>query len=409
MNSHNRGFWIVCIAFLTALGIAGTATAKLIEFVQNPIKHVVLDDDGYCVEISTYDSSVGELLNRYGIVLEPGDEISPALDAPLEKNTEVKITRAMTVTVEADGRKKELRVTSGTVEDILKEAEVKLREYDLVNLPLNRQVMPFDNIQVTRRMPVTVEADGDTKELYITGGTVEDVLGKAEIQLREKDLVNYPLDRQAQPYDKIVVTRIDEEIVIENENIPYKVVTKKNKKMDEGVTRVVQEGEEGRREKKILITYKDGVEVGRELVYDKVIKKPVNRVVEKGTAKHVTTARGDKLRYKKARKMTATAYSAEYRSTGKNPGEKYYGVTASGKKVKSYHTIAAPPDIPFGTKVYIPELVQFWKKRGVTIDGIFTVEDRGGAIKGNAIDIYMENGNITRSWGRRTVTVYFLD
>src|SRR5690554_4107676 len=72
MNSHNRGFWIVCIAFLTALGIAGTATAKLIEFVQNPIKHVVLDDDGYCVEISTYDSSVGELLNRYGIVLEPG-------------------------------------------------------------------------------------------------------------------------------------------------------------------------------------------------------------------------------------------------------------------------------------------------------------------------------------------------
>ena len=26
--------------------------------------------------------------------------------------------------------------------------------------------------------------------------------------VEEKDLVNYPLDRQAQPYDKIVVTRI---------------------------------------------------------------------------------------------------------------------------------------------------------------------------------------------------------
>ena len=122
--------------------------------------------------------------------------------------------------------------------------------------------------------------------------------------------------------------------------------------------------------------------------------------------KHVTIARGDKLRYKSSVNDCYGLF-CEYRSTGKS-GE-YYGVTASGKKVKSYHTIAAPPDIPFGTKVYIPELVQFWKTRGVTIDGIFTVEDRGGAIKGNAIDIYMENGNITRSWGRRTVTVYFLD
>lgn len=352
MDSHKRGFWIKSsILFLAALTIAAVATVKLTHYVQDMAKHVTLDDDGYRVEITTYDTNVEQLLNRYDITLGPGDEITPALDEVLEDGTEINITRAMTVTVEADGRE---------------------------------------------------------KVLYVTGGTVRDMLGKASVELREKDLINYPLYMSVKPYDRITITRIDEEVQIETEAIPYQVVTKKNNSMDEGTSRVVQEGQQGELERRILVTYQDGVEIDRQLVSESVKAEPVNRIVEKGTVKRITNSRGDSFRYSKVRKMTATAYTAGYESTGKNPGDRYYGVTSSGKKVKSYHTIAAPPDIPIGTKVYIPELVKFWAQRGVSISGVFTVEDRGGAIKGNKIDIYMDNTQLTRAWGRRSVTVYFI-
>lgn len=352
MNSHKwrirSKFFVV---LLVLLAVAGGAAAAITHYVQDSIKHVVLDDDGYRVEITTYDSSVEQLLDRYEITLGPGDEITPALDESLQDNTEIKITRAITVTVEADGEKEVLHVTKGSVKDMLE---------------------------------------------------------KANVEIREKDIINYSLTKSVQPFDNIKVTRIDEDVLVEKEAIPYQVVTQNNNEMDEGVTKIVQEGQQGELERRMLVTYQDGVEIERKLVSEEVTKEPVNRVVEKGTVKRIQTSRGDYVRYSKALKMTATAYTAGYESTGKRPGDKNYGITSSGRKAQPFHTIAASPEIPIGTKVYIPELVQFWAQRGVSISGIFTVEDRGGAIKGNIIDIYMEDTSMSRSWGRRSVTVYFI-
>jgi uncharacterized protein YabE (DUF348 family) len=352
MNSHKWGFWSkFSVILLIALIVAGAAAAQLTHYLQDIKKHVTLDDDGYRVEITTFDDTVEDVLTRYDITLGPGDEITPGLEEPLQKDTEIKITRAMAV---------------------------------------------------------SVEADGETKVVYVTKGTVQDILNKTNTTIREKDLVNYPLTEQVKPFDRIKVTRMDEEILIETEAIPYQVVTRQNNQMDEGVDRVVQEGQQGELERRIQVTYQDGREISRQLVSEEVTVAPQDRIIEKGTVKHITNSRGDRIRYSKTRKMTATAYTAGPESTGKSPGDRYYGITSSGRKVKPHHTIAAPPDIPIGTKVYIPELVKFWARYGVNIDGIFTVEDRGGGIKGNKIDIYMEDINMTNIWGRRSVTVYFI-
>jgi 3D (Asp-Asp-Asp) domain-containing protein len=161
-------------------------------------------------------------------------------------------------------------------------------------------------------------------------------------------------------------------------------------------------------ERKILVVYRDGVEVARELKLETVVAEPVDHIIERGTGKHFTNSRGLVVRYSNARKMVATAYTAGFESTGKTSDHPRYGRTASGRMVTPHHTIAAPPEIPFGTKVYIPELVTFWRRRGVEISGIFSVEDRGSSIQGSRVDIYIEDLGIARIWGRRTVNVYFL-
>jgi 3D (Asp-Asp-Asp) domain-containing protein/Sec-independent protein translocase protein TatA len=72
-----------------------------------------------------------------------------------------------------------------------------------------------------------------------------------------------------------------------------------------------------------------------------------------------------------------TYYSLDYASTGKRPGDRGYGITASGKKVTAGRTIACPPSLPLGTVVDI---------KGI---GKRTCEDRGGAIQGKHIDVYL--------------------
>ncbi len=68
--------------------------------------------------------------------------------------------------------------------------------------------------------------------------------------------------------------------------------------------------------------------------------------------------------------------------------------TASGTVPTSNRTIAVDTNvIPFGTKVVINGQV-------------YVAEDRGGAIKGNRIDMFFMTHKEALNWGRRTVEVY---
>ena len=85
-------------------------------------------------------------------------------------------------------------------------------------------------------------------------------------------------------------------------------------------------------------------------------------------------SRGEPAQRIESRVMQVTAYSLG------DKGMNDKGITANGEKALEGRTIAADSSIPFGTQIYIPQL-------GKT----FTVTDRGGAIKGDRLDMYMEN------------------
>ena len=103
-------------------------------------------------------------------------------------------------------------------------------------------------------------------------------------------------------------------------------------------------------------------------------------------SKVINIKRGfDKMNGKEM-KVRATAYC-------------YDPITSTGKKPRPYHTLAVDPKvIPYGTRVYIPEF-----------NKVFIAEDCGGAIKGNRIDIYMNNEYECRQWGVRNITIIILN
>ncbi|QQS61769.1 MAG: 3D domain-containing protein [Candidatus Moraniibacteriota bacterium] len=84
--------------------------------------------------------------------------------------------------------------------------------------------------------------------------------------------------------------------------------------------------------------------------------------------------------------INASAYTASADECGKSDG-----ITASGVKVEPKRTLACPPEYPFGVKISIDGM------------GMYTCEDRGGAIKGNKFDIYMETKKEAIAFGRRNL------
>lgn len=89
-----------------------------------------------------------------------------------------------------------------------------------------------------------------------------------------------------------------------------------------------------------------------------------------------------------------TWYGRAVHSSGPMRGKpKQVGMTASGAMAR-YGTIAADPRLyPFGTVMYIDGY------------GYGRVEDTGGDIKGNHIDLYFHSHREAREWGRQNKIV----
>lgn len=77
---------------------------------------------------------------------------------------------------------------------------------------------------------------------------------------------------------------------------------------------------------------------------------------------------------------------------GQKGRPKEIGITANGSMARR-GTIAADPSIPFGTHMHVPGY------------GNGIVKDRGGAIRGNHIDLYFQSHSQALKWGTQKLEV----
>ncbi len=223
---------------------------------------------------------------------------------------------------------------------------------------------------------------------------------KQEIQVAKvsESGIETTLDTLLKAYDDIV-----EKIEVKQEKIPYETIKKDVSDGAESTkNKVLQEGQEGIKEITYKIKYQNNTEIKRTKISEKVIKKPVDKIVQvrsKVTSRSSDSVRGESLPDTKVSSNSTegktkiykiTAYCSCAKCCGKTNG-----ITASGRKAKAGRTIAAPRGFKFGTKLSI---------NGKT----YIVEDRGGAIKGNRIDLYVNSHSEALRWGVRYLPVKVL-
>ena len=182
---------------------------------------------------------------------------------------------------------------------------------------------------------------------------------------------------------------ITEKIVVEQVTIPYETVTKNSNVTGDTTNRVLQQGKDGLKEVTYKVKYQNDVEIEKTVISEKVITEPVNKIVQ---VQKKVTSRGSTLPRTTASSNGGTTYKiTAYCPCSKCCG-KTNGITASGTKATAGRTVAASSKFAFGTKLNIG-------------GHIYTVEDRGGAINGNKIDIFVNTHSEALQWGVRYLTV----
>lgn len=260
-------------------------------------------------------------------------------------------------------------LTSKTkVSDILEENNIILEENQKTIPDIDSEVTSGQNIQITDK------SYNEVQIAKISENGVETSLNQL--------LENY--------------APITEKIVKEQVVIPFETITKNATENTEGTkNKVLQQGKDGLKEVTYKVKYQNDIEIEKTVISEVVLQEPVNKIVQ---VQKTQTSRSAQARTADATAATTstvingqtykiTAYCSCSKCCGKTTGR-----TASGTKATAGRTVAASSKFAFGTKLNIG-------------GHIYTVEDRGGAINGNRIDIYVNSHAQALQWGVKYLPV----
>ena len=223
-------------------------------------------------------------------------------------------------------------------------------------------------------------ASGDT--IKITDKSYNEV----QIAKISEEGIETSLDQLLESYAPIT-----EKIVVEQVVIPYETITKNTTGTSTDTTnKVVQEGKDGLKEVTYKVKYQNDVEIEKSVISEVVVQEPVDKIVQvqkKVTSRSSTLPRTSSTSTTGGTVYKITAYCPCSKCCGKTNGR-----TASGTTATAGRTVAASSKYAFGTKLNIG-------------GHVYTVEDRGGAINGNKIDIFVNTHAEALAWGVRYLNV----
>ncbi|MGQ9666889.1 MAG: ubiquitin-like domain-containing protein [Anaerolineae bacterium] len=282
-------------------------------------------------------TTVGQALWEHGITLYAGDRVSPALSSPLWAGLDVYIQRSQPVEILVDGRHIRTRTQAVSVGELLSELGIALVGQD--------RVEPAEDTPVTENLTVRV-------------------------------------------------TRLREEVITEEEPIPFQTLWQPDGNLELDQQELQQAGAEGLLRRRVRVQYEDGQETARSLEDEWVEREPTDKIIRYGTKIVIREleAPDGTIHYWRRIRMLATSYTAA--TSGKAPDHPEYGITFLGWQMRAGIVAVDPSVIPLRTEVYVPGY------------GKGVAADTGGAIKGRRIDLGYDEDNL-KHW-YKWVDVYLL-
>ena len=234
---------------------------------------------------------------------------------------------------------------------------------------------------------ITVKADGQVMQATTSAATVGAALAELKIPLSSLDQSLPGAACALKQGDTIVIQRATTGVVEVEREIPYRVISREDRRMGRPV--VLSPGRPGLVRDQVRIWTREGRELSRQVISSRIVRKPEPLVVVQAplglASRGAVTSRRLVLE--------ATAYDPGPGSCGKYAD----GYTAIGVRATRGVAAVDPKVIPLGTRLYVDGY------------GYAVAADVGSAIKGQRIDLCFDTEREALAFGRKTVIAYVLE
>ena len=371
----------ICSAILvsTALGIL---------IYQGTKDTVTIMLDGKKEVVRTHAATVNDMLKDLEITVQPADYVHPSGDSKVEDNLEVVWKPAQKITLVQDEETEEVWSTADTVEEFLKEQDLEVNEKDKITPSKNTKMEANMEVAIDKAFSLKLVVGGNEKQVWSTSTTVADFLKQQGVKLNDLDRVEPGLVEKVEAKNTVNVIRIEKVTDVVEEPVQFAVITKEDEDLDKGKKKILTKGRDGLVSRQYEVIKENGKEVKRSLISEAVRTKKKDKVVAVGTKRAITQVSRESIEGK-VLYVSSTAYTASCNGCS--------GRTATGINLKQNpgaKVIAVDPRvIPLGSKVYV-------EGYGYAIAG-----DKGGAIKGNKIDVFFASKSDAYRWGVKKVKI----
>ena len=360
-------------------------------------------ENGALLDIAGPQRTPAELLDAAGITLESGERlqwnglpIHPDHPLPVGVPVVIQIDHPAEVTVDTAEGLQVLKTHAPTTAHVLWEAGIRPAPGDRLSHVGSEPALHGTVIAHLPARPLEISLQGQVLTARSTADTVGQALAEAGIALQGIDYAEPPEDAPLPDDGKIRVVRVREEIVLNEEFLPFGNSAGPDPEVELDQTRVTQPGQYGIKVVRERVRYEDGQEISRAVDSDWTAREPVDQVVGYGTKVVVKSldVPGGPIEYWREIRVYATSYSPCRLGTGDG---RCSWSTSSGRRLEK-GIIAVTLTwyrMMRGQQVYVPGY------------GLGVIADVGGGIPGTPwIDLGWGEDDYTPMLG--WMTMYFL-
>lgn len=256
---------------------------------QTDAKIVIISYDKHERVVPVKETTVGNLLNKLNIKLNPGDVVEPAAETPINQDQfRINIYRAVPVQI-VDGSSKISTFSAATTPRAIAQqvGQNVYPEDKIIAEPVQdfvRSGAISEQIIIKRSTPVNVDLYGTPVILRTHAQTVGELIKEKNIKLTKDDKLSLPPNAPISPNMQFAVLRTGIKVTTVVEDIPSPVQTINDSKLAYGTSALRQAGSSGQQTVTYEITLNNNREVSRKVIQAIVNKQAVATIRVVGTS-----------------------------------------------------------------------------------------------------------------------------
>lgn len=257
---------------------------------------VILSYDKNKRTIPTRAATVGQLLEKAQVTLHEGDIVEPARDAKIEDdNFRINVYRAQPVLVMDGDRKTFAFSAASTPRAVVDQSGIKVYPEDVIQSKMTSGFLKDGGIgktvMIERATPTHLNVYGTQLNVRTHAKTVQELLKEKNVKLEKDDIVQPALSTPLTQASQIFVTRSGTKIQTVEEPIAMQIEYVEDASLSFGSQAIRQAGSAGKK----LVTYQIALtndkETGRTVIQTVTVQDQVKQIVARGKAVSIPSDR----------------------------------------------------------------------------------------------------------------------